>query len=117
MPLHILTALIQSLPMSHACGSTVFLKMEALQPPGSFKIRGIGHACEEHARRGAKRFVSFSGGNAGIAVAYAGRCLSVPVVVVVGLNDHKAMKRLQPLYRSAKQVHRAASLAPTENTH
>jgi len=40
---------------------TVWLKMDALQPPGSFKIRGIGYACEEYARRGARRFISSSG--------------------------------------------------------
>ena len=54
-----------------------------MQPTGSFKIRGIGHACQKYVRQGAKRFVPSSGGNAGIAAAYAGRCLSVPVVVVV----------------------------------
>jgi L-serine/L-threonine ammonia-lyase len=59
------------------------LKLEALQPPGSFKIRGIGFACHEYARLGATRFISSSGGNAGIAVAYAGRYLDIPVVVVV----------------------------------
>ena len=64
-------------------GQQVWLKMEALQPPGSFKIRGVGHACEQYMRRGAKRFISSSGGNAGIAAAYAGRQLDVPVLVVV----------------------------------
>jgi len=54
-----------------------------MQPTGSFKIRGIGQACQEYVRQGAKRFISSSGGNAGIAAAYAGRRLSVPVVVVV----------------------------------
>jgi len=43
----------------------------------------VGLACQEYVRRGAERFISSSGGNAGIAVAYAGRHLSVPVVVVV----------------------------------
>jgi L-serine/L-threonine ammonia-lyase len=57
--------------------------MEAFQPSGSFKLRGIGRACQEYARRGAARFISSSGGNAGMAVAYAGRQLGVPVVVVV----------------------------------
>lgn len=57
--------------------------MEAMQPPGSFKIRGVGLACQEYSRRGAARFISSSGGNAGIAVAYAGRHLGVPVTVVV----------------------------------
>jgi L-serine/L-threonine ammonia-lyase len=82
MTLHIETPLIESGAMSGARQS-VWLKMDALQPPGSFKIRGIGFACEEYARRGARRFISSSGGNAGIAAAYAGRRLSIPVRVVV----------------------------------
>ena len=82
MPLHIETPLLASSAMSSA-RQTVWLKMEALQPPGSFKIRGVGHACEEYQRRGATRFISSSGGNAGIAAAYAGRRLGVPVLVVV----------------------------------
>lgn len=83
MPLHIETPLIESRSLSSAAQCAVWLKLEALQPPGSFKIRGIGAACEEYSRRGARRFVSSSGGNAGLAVAYAGRCLSTPVTVVV----------------------------------
>lgn len=62
---------------------SIWLKLESSQPCGSFKIRGIGHACDEYARRGARRFVSSSGGNAGIAAAYAGRRLGIPVTVVV----------------------------------
>jgi L-serine/L-threonine ammonia-lyase len=81
--LHIETPLVESSALSLCSGRTVLLKLEAMQPPGSFKIRGIGLACQEYLRRGARRFISSSGGNAGIAVAYAGRCLSVPVVVVV----------------------------------
>jgi len=83
MPLYVQTPLIQSHPLSTASSRTVFVKQEALQPPGSFKIRGIGLLCEEHAQNGAQRFISSSGGNAGIAVAYAGRMLHIPVVVVV----------------------------------
>ncbi|EXI91052.1 MAG: Phenylserine dehydratase [Candidatus Accumulibacter regalis] len=83
MPLHIETPLIESRSLSSAGHCSVWLKLEALQPPGSFKIRGIGAACEEYSRRGARRFVSSSGGNAGLAVAYAGRRLATPVTVVV----------------------------------
>ncbi len=83
MTLHIETPLVTSRALSRAAGRIVDLKLEALQPTGSFKLRGIGHACEVHARRGARRFLSSSGGNAGIAVAYAGRALSIPVTVVV----------------------------------
>ena len=39
--------------------------------------------CERAVKEGKQRFISSSGGNAGIAVAYAGRHLSIPVVVVV----------------------------------
>lgn len=83
MPLHLETPLLESRPLSQVSGRPIWLKMDALQPPGSFKIRGIGAACEHHARSGKRRFVSSSGGNAGIAVAYAGRCLSIPVSVFV----------------------------------
>jgi len=83
MPLHIETPLVESRRLSQLTGRSIWLKLDALQPSGSFKLRGIGAACEHHARAGKRRFVSSSGGNAGIAVAYAGRRLSVPVVVVV----------------------------------
>ena len=82
-PLHIETPFFESRALTIGAGRTVWLKLEAMQPPGSFKIRGIGLACQEYVRRGAERFISSSGGNAGIAVAYAGRHLSVPVIIVV----------------------------------
>lgn len=82
-PLHIETPFFESRALTIGTGRAIWLKLESMQPCGSFKIRGIGLACQEYARRGAGRFISSSGGNAGIAVAYAGRHLSVPVVVVV----------------------------------
>lgn len=77
MPLHIPTPLVPSRHLSQLCGHSIWLKLGAVQPPGSFKIRGVGHACEEYVKRGARRLVSSSGGNAGLAVAYAGRRLLV----------------------------------------
>lgn len=81
--LHIETPLFESRALSWNTGRTIWLKMESMQPTGSFKIRGIGLACQQYVQDGAKRIISSSGGNAGIAVAYSGRHLSVPVVVVV----------------------------------
>lgn len=81
--LHAVTPLWHSLPMSRALGKPVQLKVEALQPAGSFKIRGIGRLCSLAAANGAHHFVSSSGGNAGVAVAYAGHQLGVPVTVFV----------------------------------
>ena len=81
--LHVTTPLIESLSLGRAGSRRVWLKLEALQPCGSFKARGIGHLCQSLAAQGCKRFVSSSGGNAGLAVAYAGRKLAVPATVVV----------------------------------
>lgn len=83
MPFAVTTPLWESGPMSRALGVPVHLKMEALQPTGSFKIRGLGRACQARVDAGARRLLCSSGGNAGLAVAYAGRQLGVPVTVVV----------------------------------
>ncbi|PIE09840.1 MAG: serine dehydratase [Rhodobacterales bacterium] len=81
--MHITTPLLTSAALSATARTTVALKMEALQPSGSFKIRGIGALCAHHAARGRTRFISSSGGNAGLAAAYAGRMLGLPVTVFV----------------------------------
>ncbi|WP_455885988.1 pyridoxal-phosphate dependent enzyme [Pseudomonas rustica] len=94
MTLHIHTPLIESRSMSLAAGRNVWLKLDALQPCGSFKLRGVGHACEVHQARGARQFISSSGGNAGLAVAYAGRKLGVPVTVVVPETTTERAKEL-----------------------
>jgi L-serine/L-threonine ammonia-lyase len=94
VPLHVDTPLIESRPLSLAFGRPVWLKLDSLQPSGSFKLRGIGHACEAARGRGARRFVSSSGGNAGLAVAYAGRVLGVPVTVVVPETTTERAKAL-----------------------
>lgn len=107
MPLHLQTPLIESGAMSRA-GQSVWLKMEAMQPPGSFKIRGIGFACEEYVRRGATRFISSSGGNAGIAAAYAGRRLGVPVLVVVPETTTARAKELISRENARLIVHGAS---------
>jgi len=92
--LHIETPLIKSQALSLQTGRSIWLKLEAMQPSGSFKLRGVGFACQEYARRGATRFISSSGGNAGIAVAYAGRHLCIPVVVVVPETTTERAKKL-----------------------
>ncbi|MDW9405677.1 pyridoxal-phosphate dependent enzyme [Pseudomonas soli] len=105
MPLHIPTPLIESRPLSLSAGRPVWLKLEALQPCGSFKLRGVGHACETHHARGARHFVSSSGGNAGLAVAYAGRKLGVPVTVVVPETTTERAKELLRLEDASVVVH------------
>src|SRR3972149_6436841 len=82
-PIHIATPLWESPALSASMGALVLLKMEALQPIGSFKARGIGAACQASPEAGARSLVCASGGNAGYAVAYAGHQIGIPVTVVV----------------------------------
>ena len=82
-PLHIVTPLLDSRPLSEILGAQVKLKMEALQPAASFKIRGVGLACQDSYNSGARKLVCASGGNAGYAVAYAGGQLGMKVEVIV----------------------------------
>ena len=84
------------------------MKCDALQPSGSFKLRGIGAACEEYASQGKSRFISSSGGNAGIAVAYAGRQLSIPVTVVVPETTTPRAKALIEQEGASVVVHGAS---------
>lgn len=105
MTLHIETPLIESRPMSVIAKCKINLKLEALQPSGSFKLRGVGHACEVHHSRGARRFISSSGGNAGLAVAYAGRILGASVTVVVPKTTTERAKELLRLEGAEVVVH------------
>lgn len=105
MNLHFDTPLMESRALSVPGEQSIWLKLDALQPCGSFKIRGIGHACAVHQSRGAQRFVSSSGGNAGLAVAYAGRRLGIPVVVVVPETTTARAKELLGLEGAEVVVH------------
>ncbi|WP_313738840.1 pyridoxal-phosphate dependent enzyme [Pseudomonas sp.] len=108
MALHINTPLLESRPLSLAAQRSVWIKLDALQPCGSFKLRGVGHACELHHARGARHFVSSSGGNAGLAVAYAGRRLGVPVTVVVPETTSAHARALLALEEAKVIVHGSA---------
>ena len=68
---------------SERLGKDVYIKLDALQPSGSFKLRGIGYTCQKAIGEGCTQLVSSSGGNAGLATAYAGQRLGVPTTVVV----------------------------------
>lgn len=46
-PFHRVTPLLESWALSQVAGMPVFLKYENVQPAGSFKIRGIGHFCQQ----------------------------------------------------------------------
>jgi L-serine/L-threonine ammonia-lyase len=104
MPIHHPTPLVESDGFSTPA-QRVWLKLECLQPSGSFKLRGIGHACQVHASRGARRLWSSSGGNAGMAVAYAGRQLGLPVTVVVPESTGERARSLIRRFGAEVVVH------------
>lgn len=81
--MNIKTPLIKSNKLGELNNCNVWLKMESAQPTGSFKLRSIGNACQQYLKNGAQKFISSSGGNAGISVAYIGNILNIPVTVVV----------------------------------
>lgn len=90
------TPLLDSHPLSALLGKPIYLKCESLQPSGSFKDRGIGNLCLYYAKQKAKGFVSSSGGNAGLAVAYASQALQLQAKVVVPIVTPQMMiKKLQ----------------------
>ena len=95
--MHLRTPLLRSTPLTARAGQEVWLKMESSQPSGSFKLRGIGRACARAVEGGAKALYSSSGGNAGLAVAWAGRTLGVPTTVVVPQTTNA---RIQGLLRA-----------------
>ncbi|KAE8149623.1 tryptophan synthase beta subunit-like PLP-dependent enzyme [Aspergillus avenaceus] len=82
------TPLLESAALSKAAGCQVFLKLELLQPSGSFKTRGIGNlirnAILNPTNQGKElHFYSSSGGNAGLAAIVAARDLGFPCTVIV----------------------------------
>lgn len=83
-PLFISTPLVESIRMRKSFQGQIYLKLETLQPTGSFKCRGIGTLCRHYVQNeNCKGFVSSSGGNASLAVAYAGQVLDKPVEIIV----------------------------------
>jgi threonine dehydratase len=75
---------IRSSWLSRRLGADVWLKLENLQPPGSFKLRGaanriLGMTNEERARG----VIASSAGNHGAAVAYVARELGVHATICI----------------------------------
>ncbi|KAL5372484.1 hypothetical protein DPSP01_013469 [Paraphaeosphaeria sporulosa] len=90
------TPLRESYALSQAAGCRIFLKLETLQPSGSFKSRGIGHYLvkrveELPAHINNPHIFCSSGGNAGLAAVHASRTLGVACTVVVPLTVKQLM--------------------------
>jgi len=78
---------VRSPILSERLGRPVWLKLENLQPPGSFKVRGAANkllALGDHARE--RGVITCSGGNHGAAVSYISALLDVRATVCVPEN-------------------------------
>ncbi|MDI2143262.1 MULTISPECIES: pyridoxal-phosphate dependent enzyme [unclassified Pseudomonas] len=80
--LHIRTPLILH-PTLSTTSRRIWLKLENLQPSGSFKLRGMGLLCSQAAAQGKRKVVCPSGGNAGLATAVAAASLGLQACIVV----------------------------------
>lgn len=90
------TPLVESSCLSRAAGCRVFLKLENVQPSGSFKSRAMGNQILSHLKKpeNAGRPVHFfasSGGNAGLAAVCAAKSLGYPCTVVVPTSTKQLM--------------------------
>ncbi|KAJ5681764.1 Serine dehydratase-like [Penicillium maclennaniae] len=90
------TPLVESACLSRAAGCRIFLKLENVQPSGSFKSRAMGNQILSHLYKpeNAGRPVHFyasSGGNAGLAAVCAARSLGYPCTVVVPTSTKPLM--------------------------
>ena len=80
--LHIRTPLILHPGLSTPT-RRIWLKLENLQPSGSFKLRGMGLLCSQAKAQGKRKVVCPSGGNAGFATAVAAASLGLQACIVV----------------------------------
>jgi threonine dehydratase len=89
--------------LSSIAGTDVYLKLESLQPTGSFKIRGAFNAALRHVERGGSRaLVTASAGNHGSGLAYAAQELGLALTVYVPRDAPQA--KLQAIGRCGAQV-------------
>ncbi|MCJ1323759.1 catabolic L-serine/threonine dehydratase [Thelotrema lepadinum] len=107
------TPLVESAALSREAKCRIFLKLENMQPSGSFKSRGIGnlirHHIESHAPGTPLHFYSSSSGNAGLACATAAKTLGYQATIVVGQNTKPLMMEKLRLAGATRVVQFGAS--------
>jgi L-serine/L-threonine ammonia-lyase len=91
-PLHIDTPLLRAPPELFGSERMVWLKMDALQASGSFKMRGVGRLVQQRVAEGGRAVVCASGGNAGMAATLAARACDVSVTIVVPQSTAAAVR-------------------------
>lgn len=97
------TPLLRSEHFSRKFDANVFFKLETLQPTHSFKVRGAFSALtrlsDEQKQRGV---VAASGGNHGLAVAFAAAALGIPATIY--LPESATEAKLDPIRRLGPEI-------------
>jgi threonine dehydratase len=109
---HIPVSRLVPAPSLHPeAASTVYLKLDAELPTGSFKIRGALYALSSRLRRGhLTEVVASSTGNHGAAVAYAAKALGIAATIFLPA-DPNPVKRKRIADQGATVVERDRDLA------
>jgi len=102
-PFILRSPLIPSVFLSEKVNVPVSLKLECLQPTGSFKLRGAANRLlqltEEEKTRGV---ITVSSGNHGKALAYMGELLGVPVTIF--LSTHTPACKVESLRKTHAHI-------------
>lgn len=90
------TPLVESASLSRAAGCRIFLKLENVQPSGSFKSRAMGNQILSNLQNPDNfgrpvHFYASSGGNAGLAAVCAARSLGYPCTVTLPVTTKPLM--------------------------
>jgi threonine dehydratase len=91
-------------PLVPMANGRTWLKLECLQPVGSYKVRGAVNALKARLESGAElsSIVTASAGNFGQAIAWAAKALALPVTIHV--PDHAARVKVDNLRRLGARV-------------
>jgi len=94
-----ITPVVRADHFSRKLGANVFFKLETLQPTHSFKVRGAFNALTQLDDAQRKRgVVTASGGNHGLAVAYAARALDIRATIYLPESATEAkLAAIRPL--------------------
>ncbi|KAL2880959.1 catabolic L-serine/threonine dehydratase [Colletotrichum sp. CLE4] len=103
------TPCIASASLSRAAGCNIYLKLENLQPSGSFKSRGVGNLMVRAAASAPpsqeSHFYCSSGGNAGLACATSAIALNRKATIVVPMTTSPLMiSKLRLLGADVRQI-------------
>ncbi len=102
-PFILRTPLIPSAYLSKKFGTPVRLKLESLQPTGSFKLRGATNRLLQLTTEEKKRgVITVSSGNHGKAVAHIGEMLGIPVTIF--LSTHTPACKVESLQKTHATV-------------